>query len=49
MNNPYPKDDGSFVIFETEDDEQEEEEGEKYWHSQEKSTAGRWRICLSIT
>ena len=28
-NNPYPKDDGSFVIFETEDDEQEEEEGEK--------------------
>ncbi len=29
MNNPYPKDDGSFVIFETEDDEQEEEEGEK--------------------
>lgn len=29
MNNPYPKNDGSFVIFETEEDEQEEEEGEK--------------------
>ena len=28
MNNPYPKNDGSFVIFETEEDEQEEEEGE---------------------
>ena len=29
-NNPYPKDDGSFVIFETEEDEQtDEEEGEK--------------------
>ena len=26
MNNPYPKDDGSFVIFETEDDEQSKEE-----------------------
>lgn len=26
MNNPYPKDDGSFVIFETEEDEQAEEE-----------------------
>ena len=29
MDNPYPKNDGSFVIFETEEDEQEEEEGEK--------------------
>ncbi len=30
MNNPYPKDDGSFVIFETEEDEQtDEEEGEE--------------------
>ena len=30
MNNPYPKNDGSFVIFETEEDEQtDEEEGEK--------------------
>ncbi len=30
MNNPYPKDDGSFFIFETEDDEQaDEEKGEE--------------------
>jgi hypothetical protein len=30
MNNPYPKNDGSFVIFETEEDEQtDEEEGEE--------------------
>ena len=30
MNNPYPKNDGSFVIFETEEDEQtDEKEGEK--------------------
>ena len=29
MKNPYPQDDGSFVIFETEDDEQiQEEKGE---------------------
>lgn len=30
MKNPYPQDDGSFVIFETEDDEQaDEEKGEE--------------------
>ena len=29
MNNPYPQDDGSFVIFESEDDDQTKQEKEE--------------------